>query len=172
MKVGAMDDWIQIKRAVKKIAPEKKEERPSTEPTQLEMDFSLDGHSLAIATKIVQKWRKHPFSCFLLHGGRVKREAVYFYLIKRVLEKERRILFLVPEISLTKGLIKKFEKILGEKVACLHSRLSERKRESEWKRIKEGEVAVVLDVFFFVHPSTSSSRQIERAAPPHALKHE
>ena len=136
--------WIQIKRAVKRKEPKKKREKLSPEPAQLEMDFSLDGHSLGLATKIVQRWRKHPFSCFLLHGGQVKREAVYFYLIKKVLERERRILFLVPEISLTEGLIKKFEKRLGEKVACLHSRLSERKRESEWKRIKEGEVDVVI----------------------------
>jgi primosomal protein N' (replication factor Y) len=136
--------WIQVKKTIKKAAPEKKKEAPSTKPTQLEIDFSLEESSLNLATKILQRWKKNPISCFLLHGGSAKREAVYFYLIKKVLEKGRRILFLVPEISLTESLIKKFEKRLGEKVACLHSRLSERKRESEWKRIRQGEVDVVV----------------------------
>jgi primosomal protein N' (replication factor Y) len=137
-------DWIQIKRDIKRRGRPRKKEKPSPEPTQLEMDFSLDEHSLNLATKIVLRSRERPFSFFLLHGDQEKREGIYFYLIKKVLTRGEKVIFLVPEISLTRVLIKRFEKRLGEKVACLHSRLSERKRESEWRRIKEGEAEVVV----------------------------
>lgn len=135
--------WIEKRKAVKKTAPKKEMGRPLA-PTQLEMDFSLDAHSLRLADEIVQRWRERPCSRTLLYGEPEKREAVYFYLIKKVLERRKKVLFLVPEISLTRGLIGKFEKRLGEKGACLHSRLSESRREAEWKKIKEGEVDVVV----------------------------
>jgi primosomal protein N' (replication factor Y) len=113
-------------------------------PTQLEMDFSLDKNSLQLAETIIQKSRKDGFSPFLLHGSQEKREAVYFYLIRKIFGKKQKVLFLVPEISLTRSLVGKFQKRVGEKGACLHSRLSEKKRAVEWRRIKEGDVELVL----------------------------
>ena len=128
-----------IKKAGQKTAPE----APVSE-TQLEMDFSLDARSREVAGQIARKIGGQVFLPFLLFGPSEKRESVYFYLIKRILADGRRVLFLVPEIALTQSLIEKFEKKLGEKVALLHSRLSEKKRELEWRKIKEGEVDVVV----------------------------
>ena len=113
-------------------------------PTQLEIDFSLEEQFRQVADYIAQRSGEQGFSPFLLYGSLAKREAVYFYLIKKNLEKKKKILFLVPEISLTKTLIEKFEKKLGEKVACLHSRLSEKRRETEWRKIKKGDVELVV----------------------------
>jgi primosomal protein N' (replication factor Y) len=87
---------------------------------------------------------KKVFSPFFLYGPPEKREAVYSRLIKEILASGSRVLFLVPEIALTQTLMERFEKRLGEKVALLHSQLSDRKRELEWRKIKEGEVDVVV----------------------------
>ncbi len=111
---------------------------------QLELDFSLDALSRQTADKISTSIQSPSFSPVFLYGPSDKRESVYFQLIKKSLEMRKKVLFLLPEIALTKALREKFEKRLGERAALLHSRLSERKRELEWLRIKEGEAEVVV----------------------------
>jgi len=112
--------------------------------TQLEIDFSLDAQSRKVADQITRKIEKKVFSPFFLYGPPEKREAVYSRLIKEILASGSRVLFLVPEIALTRTLMESFEKKLGEKVALLHSQLSDRRRELEWRKIKEGEADVVV----------------------------
>jgi len=111
---------------------------------QLEIDFSLEKSLRTIVEQVSLKGEEKGFFNFLLFGPKNKRETVYFHLIKRVLVRKEKTLFLVPEISLSKCLIEKFENKLGKKVAILHSRMSERKRELEWQKIKDGEAAVVV----------------------------
>ena len=134
---------IHIKREVKK-ANRKKEMAVPAGPTQLEMDFSLDEKSLQAVNLIAGKAGKKIFSPYFLYGAPEKREAVYFSLIRKALSLRRKVLFLVPEISLTKTLLEKFEKKLGGNAVLLHSQLSERKKELEWQKIKDGKVDVVV----------------------------
>lgn len=135
--------FIHHKREITQVRQRTKMES-GVSPIQLEMDFSLDRDSQRAADQVVQKIERQAFSPFYLYGSSAKRELVYFYLIKKILAQERRVLFLVPEIILTQSLKEKFEKRLGEKVALLHSRLSERRREQEWQKIKEGGADVVV----------------------------
>jgi len=134
---------IHIQEDIEKIRQKTAPKTPVGE-TQLEMDFSLDARSLEVAGQITRKIGDQVFLPFYLFGPSEKRESVYFYLIKRILADRRKVLYLVPEIALTQLLTEKFEKRLGEKVALLHSRLSEKKRELEWRKIKNGEVDVVV----------------------------
>lgn len=116
----------------------------SGRPTQLEMDFSLDTDSMNAAKVVAQKIKKGRFSPFLLYGSLEKREAVYFFMIREVLALKKQVLFLVPEISLTKNLVSRFEKQLGEKSAVLHSRLTDQQKALEWNRIKSRKVDSVV----------------------------
>jgi primosomal protein N' (replication factor Y) len=134
---------VQIQRDIKRIRPKRVLSVAKTE-SQLEMDFSLDAHSRQMADEIVSAFGQQVFSSFFLYGPVENRESVYFYLIRRILEEGRKALFLVPEIASTQTLREKFEKRLGEKVALLHSRLTEKERELEWLRIKEGEADIVV----------------------------
>ncbi len=134
---------VQKQTDIKRMRPKKVLSAVKTE-SQLEMDFSLDTHSRQIADKIVSALGQQVFSSFFLFGPAEKRESVYFYLVRRILEEGRKALFLVPEIASTQTLREKFEKRLGEKVALLHSRLTEKEREIEWLRIKEGEADIVV----------------------------
>lgn len=135
--------FILVKKEVKK-AKEKTASAAYRGQTQLEIDFSLDAQSREVADQITRKLEKKVFSPFFLYGPPEKREAVYSSLIKEVLATGSRVLYLVPEITLTQTLIETFEKRLGEKVALLHSQLTERRRELEWRKIKEGEADVVV----------------------------
>jgi len=119
--------------------------RPVSAPQkQLEIDFGLSGKLKKVSERITPKTPQKAFSHFLLFGQESERKALYFNLIKKVLAREEKVLFLVPEISLTEQLIDKFEKRLGKEAAILHSQMSERKREFEWLKVRSGEAKVVV----------------------------
>ena len=70
--------------------------------------------------------------------------AVYLTLAHRVLAEGRRCIVLVPEISLTPQTIRRFLAAFGRRVAVIHSALSLSERLDEYKRIRRGEVDVVV----------------------------
>ena len=81
----------------------------------------------------------------LLHGvtGSGKTE-IYLQAIARMLEMGRGAIVLVPEISLTPQTVRRFAGRFGQKVAVLHSALSDGERYDEWHRIRTGEARVVV----------------------------
>jgi len=70
--------------------------------------------------------------------------AVYMNLIDKVLNDNRQVIVMVPEISLTPQTMALFVKKYGKRVAVLHSSLSIGERMDEWKRIKRGEARIVV----------------------------
>ena len=51
---------------------------------------------------------------------------------------------LVPEISLTPQMVNRFRARFGDKIAALHSALSDGEKYDEWRRIVKGEVSIVI----------------------------
>ncbi len=82
---------------------------------------------------------------FLLHGvtGSGKTE-VYMQAIAHILENGKSAIVLVPEISLTPQTTSRFIGRFGERVALLHSRLSDGERFDQWHRIRKGEADIVI----------------------------
>ena len=83
---------------------------------------------------------------YLIHGitGSGKTE-VYMQAIERVLKKNKTAIMLVPEIALTKQITERFIGRFGkESIAILHSRLTQRERFDEWKRIRSGEAKIAI----------------------------
>ena len=82
---------------------------------------------------------------FLLHGvtGSGKTE-VYMQAMADVLENRKSVIVLVPEISLTPQTASRFVGRFGERVALLHSRLSDGERYDQWYRIQKGEADIVI----------------------------
>ncbi|UII57364.1 primosomal protein N' [Cytobacillus spongiae] len=82
---------------------------------------------------------------FLLYGvtGSGKTE-VYLQSIQRVIEKGKEAIVLVPEISLTPQMVKRFKGRFGNEVAVLHSGLSAGEKYDEWRKIQRKEVKVVV----------------------------
>ncbi len=69
---------------------------------------------------------------------------VYLRLVQEILSKGKTAIVLVPEIVLTPQIMKKFSSYFGDGVAMLHSGLRMTERYDQWKRIRRGEVQVVL----------------------------
>lgn len=82
---------------------------------------------------------------FLLYGvtGSGKTE-IYLQSIERVIEKGKEAIVLVPEISLTPQMVKRFKGRFGNEVAVLHSGLSIGEKYDEWRKIERKEVKVVV----------------------------
>jgi primosomal protein N' (replication factor Y) (superfamily II helicase) len=81
----------------------------------------------------------------LLHGvtGSGKTE-VYLRLVAAALERGRSAIVLVPEIALTPQTAGRFVERFGDRVAVMHSQLSQRERYDEWWRMRRGEAHVCV----------------------------
>lgn len=105
----------------------------------------LNHHQRKALEQISQGLRSQSFSPFLIYGitGSGKTE-VYLQAIAEVLSSGGEALVLVPEISLTPQLVSRFRARFGDRIAVLHSGLSEGERYDEWRRIKGGEVKIAI----------------------------
>ncbi|MBC8288649.1 MAG: primosomal protein N' [Nitrospinae bacterium] len=85
------------------------------------------------------------FESFLLHGvtGSGKTE-IYIRCIQRVLEMGKTAIMMVPEISLTPQTVERFRQRFGDRVAILHSGLSQTERYLEWKKIRDEKVSIAV----------------------------
>ena len=127
------------KRRSSKPAPKRGGEdvvRPALTPTA-EQRAALD----AIRAKLAQE----RFAELLVHGvtGSGK-TLIYLEAIADVVERGGRAIVLVPEISLTPQTAQRFEAVFGDRVAVLHSALSQRERYEAWQAAARGEVRVVV----------------------------
>ena len=81
----------------------------------------------------------------LLHGvtGSGKTE-VYLAAVEAALARGRTAIVLVPEIGLAPQAVARFRARLGDRVAVLHSALSDGERYDEWRRLRGGEASVCV----------------------------
>ena len=85
------------------------------------------------------------YAQLLVHGATGSgKTLVYLHAIARVLARGGRAIVLVPEIALTPQTAERFERAFGERVAVLHSALSERERYDAWQAAARGELDVIV----------------------------
>lgn len=82
---------------------------------------------------------------FLLHGvtGSGKTE-IYLRAVARVLQQGKKAIILVPEISLTPQAVARFAGRFPDRVAVLHSALTEGERYDTWRRARAGLIHIVI----------------------------
>ncbi len=98
-----------------------------------------------VVDEVLAAQNQNKFQTFLLHGvtGSGKTQ-VYIELAKRALEKNRTVLILVPEISLTPQITSRFFNNFGDTVTVVHSRMSAGERFDSWRRVLSGKSKVVI----------------------------
>lgn len=69
---------------------------------------------------------------------------VYLEAVQRVVEAGDKAIVLVPEISLAAPIVSRFRQTFGDRVALLHSALSDGERHDAWQRIRDGDAQVVV----------------------------
>ena len=115
---------------------------PSTIP-----ELTLDQQSVweIIRSGLKTSNRGQAVAPYLLHGvtGSGKTE-LYLRAVRETLAKGRGTLILVPEISLTPQTIERFSARFPDLVGVIHSQLSEGERYDTWRRIRQGELPVII----------------------------
>ena len=108
-------------------------------------EFSEEKHSLTLEQQNVVDSVKFNSDTYLLYGvtGSGKTE-VYMELIEKCINDNKTSIVLVPEISLTPQMVNRFRARFGNKIAALHSALSEGEKYDEWRRIYSGEASIVI----------------------------
>ena len=98
-----------------------------------------------LVDKISSSINENKFLTYLLHGvtGSGKTQ-VYIELAKRTLAKNKTVLILVPEISLTPQITSRFFNNFGDTVTVVHSRMSAGERYDGWRRVLNGKSKVVI----------------------------
>jgi len=98
---------------------------------------AVDSISSALAAKT--------FQTFLLHGvtGSGKTQ-VYIEVIRKAFDDGRSAIVLVPEISLTPQIVRRFMHYFGDRVAVMHSRMSAGERYDSWRSIRAGKHQLVI----------------------------
>jgi primosomal protein N' (replication factor Y) len=107
--------------------------------------ITLTEEQKSILEKIRPALEKEMYSAFLIYGitGSGKTQ-VYIEAIRETLNRGKQALVLVPEITLTPQIISRFKANFNEKVGCFHSRLSAGERFDTWRRIRNGELPIVV----------------------------
>ena len=98
-----------------------------------------------VFTQLSEAISQSNFQPYLLHGvtGSGKTE-IYMRCIQQVLEQGKTAIMMVPEISLTPQTVERFRQRFGDRVAILHSGLSQKERFTEWKKIHDKQVSIAV----------------------------
>ncbi|MCX7995674.1 MAG: primosomal protein N' [candidate division WOR-3 bacterium] len=102
-------------------------------------------HQAHAINRILYSIKRNIFKVFLLFGvtGSGKTE-VYLRVVAEVLKNGGRALVLVPEISMTPLLLKRFNERFGNEVITIHSGLTEKERRHAWYGIKKGVYKIII----------------------------
>jgi primosomal protein N' (replication factor Y) len=99
----------------------------------------------AALDRVLDALRSRRAERFLLHGvtGSGKTE-VYLQAVQEVLGRGRAAIVLVPEIAMTPQALGRFTARFGDKIAVLHSAMTDAARREQWLRLRSGEARVCV----------------------------
>lgn len=81
----------------------------------------------------------------LLHGVTSSGKThIYLEKIEEMVNSGKNVLFLLPEISLTKQITQRLEKKYGKKLGFYHQKLTDFERVEVWRRIKNNDIQILI----------------------------
>ncbi|MGI9527541.1 MAG: replication restart helicase PriA [Weeksellaceae bacterium] len=81
----------------------------------------------------------------LLHGVTSSgKTEIYIKLIEKVLQKGKRVLYLLPEISLTTQLTRRLQKHFGDDVGIYHSKFNQNERVELWHKTLNNDYKILI----------------------------
>lgn len=95
--------------------------------------------------RICEDYQTKTAGIHLIHGvtGSGKTE-VYLKVIEECLARERQVIMLIPEISLTYQTVVRFYNRFGDRVSVMHSKLSDGERYDQFQRAVRGEISIMI----------------------------
>lgn len=108
-------------------------------------EYDLSDEQQSAVNEILKGIDERKDNTYLLFGitGSGKTE-VYLNIAKKVISEGGSVIYMVPEISLTPQTINWIKGRLGDSVAVLHSRLTDKQRYEQWDNIRTGKAKVIV----------------------------
>lgn len=95
-----------------------------------------------VANEVISNLSKS-LTCLLYGVTGSGKTEVYMEIIEKVISNNKQAILLVPEITLASQIVKRFSKRFS-RIAILHSGLSDGEKYDEYRRIKRGEVDIII----------------------------
>lgn len=112
-------------------------------PKSIQIDFDLSPAQSTALHHIQSIFKTHQ-TC-LLHGVTSSgKTQLYIKLIEELIQQDRQVLYMLPEIALTAQVIRRLQKHLGGHIAIYHSKFNANERVEIWNKVKSGETKVIL----------------------------
>ncbi len=120
-------------------------DKPDIKERRDPRDIRLSDVQLPVYETVLKSVREKQPHCFLLHGvtGSGK-TSVFQRLIDDTVRMGQQVILLVPEIALTPQIVSEFCSLFGEQVTVIHSELSLGQRADAYRRIRSGDVKIVI----------------------------
>ena len=120
--------------------------RRETEPEELPLDEEIHAYDLAAqqndAIRAIVEKGSGSFYLFGVTGS--GKTDVFMKVAQEVVSRGRGVIYLVPEISLTHQVVRVFRSLFKDRLAVLHSSLTPSQRLTEWGRVMDGKVDLVI----------------------------
>ena len=145
--------WPNARPALKRlealglVTSERVEARPDPFFATVQRDVppELTGPQADAVRRITNALEARDKQGFLLDGVTASgKTEVYLRTVERALDLGRGAIVLVPEIALTPQLVTRFRARLGERIAVLHSGLTDIQRHAMWRALRRGELKVAV----------------------------
>jgi primosomal protein N' (replication factor Y) len=111
---------------------------------QLELGFGDLAREHPVLGPVLEKIGGSEARSFYLYGSDDRRGEAYEILVRRALDCGGRALVLVPEISMTGGIVSRLSRHLGREVTVFHGGLTGRRKETSRRAIRSGRASVAV----------------------------
>lgn len=133
------------RKGVIRVYRERINRTPKSDKLSENEDFILSEKQQEVFDGLSELYRKDEPHCALLRGvtgsGKTR---IYIELAKIAIADGKDVIMLVPEISLTPQVVRRFRSEFGNSVAVIHSALSVGERMDEYRRLAAGEAKIVV----------------------------
>jgi len=125
---------------------EKEISRLQTSDEEVQVLHTLNNYQQKAYNEITESFREKDVC--LLHGvTSAGKTEIYTHLIEKTLERNRQVLYLLPEIALTAQITGRLKKFYGNKVGVYHSKVNENERVEIWNNLlSDSAYPVILGV--------------------------
>ena len=131
MTIGGINKFIKIKDDVVQIKKTKSK------------NFKLNQEQID-SLKFLEKGN-NKFDISVLQGTTGSgKTLVYFERIKKIIEKDKQALILLPEIFLTNEFKSRFEEFFGFEPSIWHSKITPRQKRITWKGVIDNKIKVII----------------------------
>ncbi|MFW6129540.1 MAG: replication restart helicase PriA [Atribacterota bacterium] len=128
------------------LLPTKRKVKQSNISKKVDSGYLLSEEQKKALTSIKKSCNDNKYDEFLIHGVTDSgKTEVYLQLTAHLIDKEKQVIILVPEISITTQLIQRFEQRFGRKeIGVWHSRVSRGKKLNYLRRMKNNEISILI----------------------------